>query len=73
GAFQGQLGAAINSFLKFMLDLNSDVKVFITILALVVVPQFVSYVLAGLFGCASAPVLVGRALSCRSIEKLVRT
>ena len=63
GAFQGQLGSSINSFLKFMLDLDSDVKVFFTILALIVFPQFLSYLLAGLFGCASAPVLVGRALS----------
>jgi hypothetical protein len=63
GTFQGQLGAAINSILKFLLDLNSDVYVFGSILALFVVPQFLSYILAGLFGCASAPILVGRAVS----------
>jgi hypothetical protein len=63
GAFHGQRGAAINSFLELMLDLNSDCYVIGAILALIVGPQCISYALAGLFGCASAPIFVGRALS----------
>lgn len=63
GSFQGRSGAAINSFLKFMLDVSFDVYVLITILVLIVLPQCLSYVLAGIFGCASSPIFVGKALS----------
>jgi hypothetical protein len=63
GLFQGQWGSTLHSLLKFMLDLDTDINVLIAILAIVVVPQAVSYLLSGLFGCASAPILVGKAVS----------
>jgi hypothetical protein len=62
GVFQGNLGAAINTFLKFMLDLDTDLKVFSSIVAMILLPQIASYLLSGLFGCASAPIFVGGAI-----------
>ncbi|WP_027997104.1 hypothetical protein [Simplicispira psychrophila] len=59
GVFQGELGAAVNVLLKFMLDLDADLKIFSSILAIVLLPQIASYVLSGIFGCASAPIFVG--------------
>ncbi|WP_114972229.1 hypothetical protein [Rhodoferax ferrireducens] len=58
GVYRGELGAAVNAFLKFMLDLETDLKIFSAILAMVLLPQITSYVLSGLFGCASAPIFV---------------
>ena len=63
GSFQGNSGKTIESFLKFMLDLDTDIKLFATLLAVFVVPQVTSYVLSGLFGCASSPILIGRAFA----------
>ncbi|MEF3073883.1 hypothetical protein V2P20_02480 [Methylobacter sp. Wu1] len=62
GVFQGELGAAVNAFLTFMLDLDTDLKIFSAILVMVLLPQIASYVLSGLFGCASAPIFVGGAI-----------
>lgn len=62
GVFNGELGAIVNALLKFMLDLDTDLKIFSAILAIVVVPQIASYLLSGLFGCASAPIFVGEAI-----------
>jgi len=62
GLFQGELGAAVNALLKFMLDLDTDLKIFSAILAMVLLPQIASYALSGLFGCASAPIFVGGAI-----------
>lgn len=63
GVFKGELGAVVNALLKFMLDLDTDVKIFSAILAVVLLPQIFSYLLSGLFGCASAPIFVGQAIS----------
>jgi len=62
GSFQGYLGGNVNSILKFMLDLDTDIKVLCSALVVFVVPQACSYVLSGLYGCASAPIFVGRAV-----------
>lgn len=63
GSFQGSWGKAIESFLRFMLDLDTDLKVFAAILAIFVIPQMASYLLSGLFGRASSPILIGKAFS----------
>jgi hypothetical protein len=63
GSFQGVWGKVIESVLKFMLDLDTDVKLFAAILAVFVVPQMTSYLLSGLFGRASSPILIGRAFA----------
>jgi hypothetical protein len=62
GVFQGRWGPVVNSLLMFMLDVDTDVKLFAGILAIYVIPQIASYGLSGLFGCASAPIFVGRAV-----------
>jgi len=63
GSFQGAWGKKIESLLIFMLDLDTDIKVFAAILTIFVIPQITSYFLSGIFGCASSPILVGRALA----------
>jgi hypothetical protein len=63
GSFHGPLGSVIDSLLKFMLSLNEDIKVFSTILAIVIGPQIGSYIFSGIVGCATAPILVGRSFS----------
>jgi hypothetical protein len=62
GNFKGQSGSAVSSLMTFMLDLKTDIAVFGAILAIIVLPQAGSYVLSGLFGCASDPIFVGRAV-----------
>jgi len=59
GFFQGELGEVINKILHFMLDLKTDFIIFVVILSIILIPQFTSYILSGLFGCASQPILVG--------------
>lgn len=63
GSFQGNWGNAIETLLRFMLDLDTDVKLFAAILAVFVIPQVSSYLLSGLLGCASSPIFVGRAFA----------
>lgn len=58
GDFKGTYGEAINAVLKFMLNLKGDLQIFSAIVAVTVLPQAMSYLLSGLFGCATAPVFV---------------
>ena len=59
GSFHGTAGAVLHKLLELMLDLPADLKILATMVALVVLPQVLSYGLSGLFGCAVAPMLVG--------------
>ncbi|MGO4396175.1 hypothetical protein AB4Z46_32985 [Variovorax sp. M-6] len=59
GNFHGTAGAVLHKLLELMLDLQADLKILGAMVALVILPQFLSYVLSGLFGCAVAPMLVG--------------
>ena len=63
GSFHGDLGSAIGALLNFMLDLEAEIKLFASLLVIVVVPLLASYLLSGLFGCASRLILVGRSVS----------
>jgi len=63
GNFQGAAGAVIQSILEFMFDLKSDFKISVAILALLTLPQIFNYILSGLFGCASIPVLFKESIS----------
>ena len=63
GVFQGRWGETLNLLLRFMLDLETDINILAALFAIVIVPQVTTYFLSGLFGCASAPILVGRAVS----------
>lgn len=58
GAFQGSLGEIIKKLLDFMLNINADLKILIGIVLLIVLPQIISYVLSGLAGCATTPLLI---------------
>lgn len=62
GDFHGRFGTLIHRSLIFMLDINSSIAIFSALLAIVIVPQSASYILSGLFGCASDPIFVGKAL-----------
>lgn len=62
GGFQGEVGASLHALLKYMLDLDTDLKIFSALLAITLLPQLVSYLLSGPFGCASAPIFVGKAI-----------
>jgi hypothetical protein len=57
GVFHGTLGNRTNAFLRFMLDLDSDVGVFGSTLIVILAPQFLSYILSAPFDCAAAPIL----------------
>lgn len=63
GSFRGQSGSAVNALFTFMLDLKTDMAVFGAIFAIIVLPQVGSYLFSGLFGCASDPIFVGRAVA----------
>lgn len=52
-------GAIINGVFTVVLEVKSEMMVLLTFLALVVLPQFLSYLIGGLLGCAVAPVFVG--------------
>jgi len=58
GNFQGEAGALVNKLLFFMLDLNADFIFLYALVSLLIVPQLLSYVLSGFFGCASIPLLI---------------
>lgn len=62
GVFHGRLGSGLNSLLRALLDVNSSLNLLGAIACVVVLPQLASYVLGGLFGCGTAPILVGRTL-----------
>lgn len=59
GSFRGMAGSVLRELLMVTIDITSSIKFYGGIVALVVVPQFMSWVLSGLFGCAAAPILVG--------------
>lgn len=62
GSFRGKAGDLLMTLLKSTLDIETAIKLYAAGVALVVVPQLLSWVLSGLFGCASAPMFIGPAL-----------
>lgn len=63
GNFQGRTGSVLSFLLKASLDLQSSIVLCLAIVAVVLVPQIVSYVLSGLSGCAAAPIFIGGTVS----------
>lgn len=63
GNFQGSAGETIHKILEFMLDLNTDIQILCAIVALITLPQILNYLLSGIFGCASTPLLVEESVS----------
>ncbi len=49
---QGDEGKLVLRAFNFFLDLNGEVTIIVGFLALLILPQFISYVLSGLSGCA---------------------
>lgn len=62
GEFHGRAGVVLQIVLKGALNIEASVKIYGALVALFVVPQLASWLLSGLSGCASAPVMVGTAL-----------
>jgi uncharacterized membrane protein len=63
GEYNGDTGAVLKSVIDFILDLNKDFVVLNVVLALILLPQFISYTLSGLTGHATSPSLVKEAVS----------
>lgn len=63
GNFQGTTGSVLSFLLKASLDLQSSIVFCLAIVAVVLVPQVVSYLLSGLSGCAAAPIFIGGTVS----------
>jgi hypothetical protein len=63
GSFHGEVGAALDKTLKVMLDLNTDFTILVFILALITIPQLLSYLLSGLFGTATSPLFIEGAIA----------
>ena len=59
GSFEGSLGQLLRTIMGHLLDLNADVAVILGIVSIITLPQFFSYVLSGLSGCASRPLYIG--------------
>ncbi|MGO4395303.1 hypothetical protein AB4Z46_28505 [Variovorax sp. M-6] len=62
GTFHGRIGSALNRLLRTLLDVDASLKLLGGVVGVVVLPQVASYVLGGLFGCGTSPILVGRTL-----------
>lgn len=52
GMPHGKLGEVITHALDFTLDLNGEIVLVLALLALLIVPQLLSYLISGVFGCA---------------------
>lgn len=62
GSFRGKAGSLLLGLLKITVDVGGGLKFYGGAVALIVVPQMISWALSGLAGCAAAPILVGPAL-----------
>ncbi|MDM0118862.1 hypothetical protein [Variovorax arabinosiphilus] len=62
GSFRGTAGNWLMRLLMTTLDIETTLKVYAAVVGLIVAPQLLSWVLSGLFGCASAPRFIGPAL-----------
>ncbi|MDM0053825.1 hypothetical protein [Variovorax sp. J22R115] len=62
GTFHGRIGSVLNRLLRTLLDVDASLKLLGGLVGVVVLPQVASYVLGGLFGCGTSPILVGRTL-----------
>ncbi|MDH2918319.1 MAG: hypothetical protein PXX73_03895 [Sideroxydans sp.] len=58
GTFVGNVGRLLEELLHVMLDLNTDASILLSIVAIIVIPQLLNYILSGLSGCASNPILI---------------
>lgn len=59
GNFVGSAGTQLQTLLHLVLDLSTDLQLVGAAVAIVLLPQLISYVVSGLFGCAHKPLFVG--------------
>ena len=62
GDFQGSLGNILSFMLKASLDLQSSMALCLAIVVVLLAPQFISYVMSGLAGCAASPILMSSSI-----------
>jgi hypothetical protein len=63
GKFHGSTGNALSFLLTSSLDLQSSLLLSLAIVALIIIPQVLTYIFSGLAGCASAPMFVEGSLT----------
>jgi len=64
GKPQGTAGEVIMWLLNFMMDLKGSLIFTAGAVSLLIIPQFMAYILSGIFGCASTVTLVRYAMMC---------
>ncbi len=57
GLYHGKFGDLISYALEFTLDLNGELVIILALWSLLILPQLLSYVISGIFGCASDLIL----------------
>ncbi len=62
GRFVGDIGDAISQLMQIIFDLETDVIVMSTLIGVVILPQFLMYILSGIFGNATKPYLLDSSL-----------
>jgi hypothetical protein len=62
GNFIGSTGKQVQAVLHLVLDLPTDLRLVVAAVAILLLPQVISYVVSGLFGCAHKPLFVGATL-----------
>jgi hypothetical protein len=62
GSFVGEAGDFINKLLTATLDIKLSIYLILAILALILIPQFMCYLLSGIFGVASSPLYISESI-----------
>jgi len=63
GSFQGEAGEFISKLISASLDINLSFMVLGSVLVIIILPQFLSYLFSGIFGVATKPMLLNESLS----------
>jgi len=58
GSFVGEAGAFINKLITTTLDVKFSIYIILAVLAVILLPQFMCYVLSGIFGVAPSPLYI---------------
>lgn len=63
GHFKGAVGNIINGYIKFALDLKSDIYFILSIAICITIPQLFSYFMSGLSGVAKSPIFISKSIT----------
>ncbi|MDP5131742.1 MAG: hypothetical protein NWQ54_12725 [Paraglaciecola sp.] len=63
GSFIGETGGFINKLITATLDIDLSLTIVVTVLALILVPQILTYILSGIFGIAKSPEYVSQSIT----------